>query len=128
MNCDIFHTQRWNFTLPDCMFFTEVDCSNSVSVRYLLDFKGNGLRSNLDPYSTLVAEGKWDGDKKRLDMVGCRILDGNGTVGDCSIRLSLRLPMLYTIRERNLIVGEIWSSRRPNETGYFGRVKFSRRV
>ncbi|CAI9087447.1 OLC1v1021517C1 [Oldenlandia corymbosa var. corymbosa] len=128
VNCDILQSGRSNVTLPSSVFFNEVECWESGFVRYLLGFMSNGARSNFNPNATVTAEGKWEHDKRRLDMVACRMLDGKGTVGDCSIRLSLRLPMFYNLRGRDFIVGEIWSSRRQDETGYFGRVKFRSRI
>ncbi|CAI9087465.1 OLC1v1021540C1 [Oldenlandia corymbosa var. corymbosa] len=97
INCDIFQKQRRKSGLPNELFIIPLHWWENGFVRYLLDFSGNGATSGIEPNSTLVAEGKWDWDKTRLDMVGCRILDGNGTVGDCAIHVSLRLPMLYTI-------------------------------
>ncbi|KAL3522274.1 hypothetical protein ACH5RR_015108 [Cinchona calisaya] len=123
-NCDVLHGEKGNFTLPRSLIFDKIECSESGFVRNFMIFGSSEVRLGFEPNATLVAEGKWDGEKKRLDMVGCRILDGAGTVGDCSVRLSLRFPLVYTMRQRNFIVGELWSSKSLNESGYFGRGEF----
>ncbi|KAG9140360.1 hypothetical protein Leryth_019606 [Lithospermum erythrorhizon] len=111
------------------MLFHKIDSlgEEDENVRFLLrGWNGYRYRIPLMPSVMLISEGKWDKEKKRLDMVGCRILSGeqeNGSVGDCSVRLSLRMPSKWTITERSAIVGEMWSSKRVNELGYFGSVE-----
>ncbi|KAB1201053.1 hypothetical protein CJ030_MR0G005168 [Morella rubra] len=48
----------------------------------------------------------------------------NAVVGDCSIRLSLLLPAIWSLRNRSTIVGEIWSEKDVNSTGYFDKIGF----
>ncbi|GFS34632.1 DUF2921 family protein, putative [Actinidia rufa] len=83
-----------------------------------------------DPTTSLVAEGLWDGNKNRLCIVACRILNstdalGNARASDCSIRLSLTFPAFWSIRNRNSIVGQIWTNKTVNDdSGYFDRIPF----
>ncbi|KAH6790590.1 hypothetical protein C2S51_005596 [Perilla frutescens var. frutescens] len=116
--------------IPSAMYFNEIECLEDGRVRFLLGFGDlghNGYRLPFEPNLTLVTEGRWDRKKKRLNMVGCRIFsDGDeGFVGECLIRVSLRFPARWTLRDRSSVVGELWSIRSANESGYFGRVAFS---
>ncbi|KAL3519761.1 hypothetical protein ACH5RR_017910 [Cinchona calisaya] len=130
VSCRIVHGQKGkgNIMLPSSMIFRKIECLECGFVRYFLEFQKSNVKLSSEPNETLVVEGKWDGEKNRLDMVGCRILDGQGTVEDCSVRLSLIFPLVYSLRQRNFMVGEIWSNRSFNESGYFGRVEFGRRI
>ncbi|KAL6991069.1 hypothetical protein U1Q18_009189 [Sarracenia purpurea var. burkii] len=118
--------------LPGFMSFRGIDCTGNGKVRYLLDFSNssyNGFRYPFNPNTMLVAEGAWNGKKKHLDLVACRILNTMDSVtkalfGDCSIRLSLRLPSTLSLRNRSPVVGQMWSSKGTNELGYFGRLEF----
>ncbi|KAL3627771.1 hypothetical protein CASFOL_029134 [Castilleja foliolosa] len=117
-----------NNVMPSVMYLTRIQCLEDGRVRFLLGFGDdgrNGFRSSFQPNTTLVSEGKWDPKQKRLNMVGCRIFSDwdEGFVGECLIRLSLRFPAKWTLRDRSIVVGEMWSSTSVNETGYFGRVK-----
>ncbi|KAL6573994.1 hypothetical protein OROHE_001536 [Orobanche hederae] len=119
-----------NSSMPSVMYLTQIECLGAGRVRFLLGFGDhgqNGYRSSFEPNATLVSEGKWDAKKRRLNMVGCRIFSDwdDGFVGECLIRLSLRFPARWTLRDRSSVVGELWSSRSVNETGYFGRVMLS---
>ncbi|XP_059664009.1 uncharacterized protein LOC132309742 [Cornus florida] len=118
--------------LPTFVSFSEIQCSEDVQkLRYLIDFSNSSYGFYYQPFNsdtTLVAEGSWDGKKNRLCIVACRILNssdslGNVRVGDCSIRLSLRYPAVWSIKQRG-IVGQIWSNRTVNDSGYFHRIKF----
>ncbi|XP_047972417.1 uncharacterized protein LOC125215136 isoform X1 [Salvia hispanica] len=116
--------------LPSVMYFNEIECLGDGRVRFLLGFGDSGHNGNglpFEPNVTLVTEGRWDWKRKRLNMVGCRIFsDGDeGFVGECLIRVSLRFPARWTLRERSPVVGELWSTRSSNESGYFGRVTLS---
>lgn len=116
--------------VPEFMVFDEVECLENGRVRYMLRLLNSSQSSyNLpfDPSTTLVAEGVWDGVKKRMDLVACRIVNATeslskGSVGDCSIRLILRVPAWFSLRNRSVIIGQMWSKKMVNESGYFGRV------
>ncbi|XP_011085666.1 uncharacterized protein LOC105167592 [Sesamum indicum] len=129
VSCNFLGRGNGNFT-PSVMYFNQIECLDGGTVRFLLGFGDlghNGYGLPFEPNKTLVSEGKWDGKKRRLNMVACRIFgDGDeGFVGECLIRLSLRFPARWTLRERSYIVGELWSSRSVNESGYFGSVSLS---
>ncbi|KAH7837203.1 hypothetical protein Vadar_010948 [Vaccinium darrowii] len=98
-------------------------------LKYMEDCGYNGHRSPFSPSTLLVAEGLWNGMKKHLDLVACRIFNvedtmGKASLGDCSIRLSLRLPSTLSLRSRSTVVGQIWSNRSMNDSGYLGRISF----
>ena len=81
------------------------------------------------PNMTLIGEGWWDAKNNRLCVVACRILNtmqslANAHIGDCSIRLSLRFPAIWLIRSRSNIVGQIWSNKTVDDSGYFNRIMF----
>ncbi|KAG8385554.1 hypothetical protein BUALT_Bualt03G0057300 [Buddleja alternifolia] len=126
VNCNFLGGRNHNF-MPSAVYFKEIECLEDGRVRFLLvfgDFRGNGYWLPFEPNVTLVTEGKWDMENRRLNMVGCRIFSDwdEGLVGECLIRLSLRFPARWTLRDRSAVVGELWSSRRVNESGYFARV------
>ncbi|XP_059663999.1 uncharacterized protein LOC132309732 [Cornus florida] len=115
------------------MSLFEIQCSEVVQkVRYLLEFSNSSYGYYYQPFNLstrLVAEGSWDGKKNRLCIVACRILNpsdslGNARVGDCSTRLSLRYPAVWSIKQRLGIVGQIWSNKSENDSGYFPRIRF----
>ncbi|CAA0825287.1 Protein of unknown function (DUF2921 [Striga hermonthica] len=126
VNCNFLGRGNNSF-MPSVMYLNVIECLDDGRVRFLLkfeDFGVSGYHVLLEPNATLVSEGKWDPKQKRLNMVGCRIFSDwdEGFVGECLIRLSLRFPARWTLRERSTVVGELWSSRSVNETGYFERV------
>ncbi|OVA07768.1 Protein of unknown function DUF2921 [Macleaya cordata] len=118
--------------LPNSMSFSGIQCSDKGRLRLLIGFSDGsyfGYNQPLVPNTTLVGEGVWDGEKNRLCVVACRILNfmdslANASVGDCSIRLSLRFPAILSIRNRSSVVGQIWSNGTTNGSGYFDRVSF----
>ncbi|KAL8119620.1 uncharacterized protein LOC141724372 [Apium graveolens] len=121
---------RGSEVVPTIMVFDEVECLENGRVRYLLRLLNSSPSSFhllFDPSTTLVAEGEWDWVKKRMDLVACRIVNyteslSKGSVGDCSIRLILRVPAWFSLRNRSVIVGQMWSKKMVNESGYFARV------
>ncbi|CAK9181811.1 unnamed protein product [Ilex paraguariensis] len=114
------------------MSFHEIECLEDGKVRYLIMFwnlSRNAIPVPFDPYITLVGEGAWDWRKRRFNMVACRILNitdslDKGSVGDCSIRLSLHIPSTLSLRNRSFVVGQMWSTRSLNDSSYFGTVAF----
>ncbi|KAL1821567.1 hypothetical protein ACET3Z_016436 [Daucus carota] len=81
-----------------------------------------------DPSATLVGEGLWDKKTNSLVIVACRISGSNSfgeaRVGDCSFRLSLYYPSVWSIKNRDRAVGEIWTNKTAQDVGYFGPIKF----
>ncbi|KAK4361121.1 hypothetical protein RND71_020073 [Anisodus tanguticus] len=126
-DCDFLGGDVLNFR-PTLMWFSEIECGDNGRGRFLLSF-GDGVhtRPSYLINQTLVAEGKWDEKTKTVDMIGCRIFNGSdaaekGFVGDCVVRLSLRLPNQWTLKERSVVVGEIWKRKDSNESGNYGKV------
>ncbi|VFQ88544.1 unnamed protein product [Cuscuta campestris] len=133
-NCDLIDGISSKFT-PYDMYFKEIECSKeSGRTRYLLFFRKQrrtDFEIPFDQNATLVTEGKWNQKKKRLEMVVCRVLKDSDVssskhlIGDCTIRLSLRMPSRWTLRERSDFVGNIWSTaKNSNESGYFPNMTF----
>ncbi|CAL5390707.1 unnamed protein product [Camellia sinensis] len=115
--------------LPRVMSMDSIQCSEDErKVRFLIQF-GNGsymgYNQPFEPNSTLVAEASWDEEKGQLCIVACRVLKDDH-VGDCSIRMSLRYPALWSIKNREGIVGQIWTTKTVNEEGYFNKIMFGR--
>ncbi|KAI8012575.1 hypothetical protein LOK49_LG06G00720 [Camellia lanceoleosa] len=106
--------------LPRVMSMVSIQCSEDErKVRFLIQFgKGSYMVYDqpFEPNSTLVAEASWDAEKSQLCIVACRVLKDDH-VGDCSIRMSLRYPALWSIKNREAIVGQIWTNKTVNEEG-----------
>ena len=118
--------------LPQFISIREVHCSEvEDKLHVMVKFQNNSYDyyRTFNPSTTLIAEGSWDGEKTRLCLVACRILtDGDSPadarIGDCSIGLSLTFPEILSIRNRSSVVGEIWSSKTVNDTGFFSKIVF----
>ncbi|XP_057506566.1 uncharacterized protein LOC130789780 [Actinidia eriantha] len=121
--------------LPSVMSLNDLRCSSGDEHegQYLVEFGNHSYfwyYQPFDPTTSLIAEGSWDGNKNRLCIVACRILNstndlGNARASDCSIRLSLTFPAFWSIRNRNSIVGQIWTNKTVNDSGYFDRITFA---
>ncbi|KAG4213551.1 hypothetical protein ERO13_A01G063950v2 [Gossypium hirsutum] len=95
--------------LPGSISLSVVDCSDVLKrVQILLTFDDNTKPSRhekrFDPNTTLIGEGIWDDKKNQLHVLLCRFLDitnswSNAHVGDCTTRLSLRFPAIWSIKE-----------------------------
>ncbi|XAR66464.1 hypothetical protein NMG60_11012719 [Bertholletia excelsa] len=116
--------------LPGFMSLKEIDCTNWKG-RYLLEFWNSsliGYQLAFDPNTTLVAEGKWNKQRKHLDLAACRlnvtVSMAKASLEDCSIRLSMRFPSTLSLRNRSRIIGQMWSSKSTSDSGYFGKVGF----
>ncbi|KAF7146190.1 hypothetical protein RHSIM_Rhsim04G0021200 [Rhododendron simsii] len=122
-----------NDELPSEMTLNAIQCSEEQHrVQYVIQFGSGYQYLALDPNTALVGEGSWDEKKNQLCIVACRFLNStdsleNARVGDCSIRLSLRYPAFWTIRNRTSILGQIWTNKTANESGYFNRITFRNR-
>ncbi|XP_059663998.1 uncharacterized protein LOC132309731 [Cornus florida] len=112
-----------------------IQCSEDVQkakLRYLVIFSNSsyvGYDQPFNPSTRLVAEGALDGKKKQMCIIACRILNPsdsleNTHVGDCSTRLSLRYPAVWSIKQRLGFVGQIWSNRTKNDSGCIHRIRF----
>ena len=119
--------------LPRIMATKGIKCSGAKQqLQLLIKFQNVGKLEYYRPFNpstTLVGEARWDDKRNRLCVVACRILNttnslANARVGDCSIRLSLRFPATWPIRNRSSMVGQIWSNRMVNDSEYFSRIMF----
>ncbi|WMV16030.1 hypothetical protein MTR67_009415 [Solanum verrucosum] len=126
-NCDFLGGNLSNFR-PTSMWLNAIECGDNGRGRFLLSF-GDGVHTRPTNLinQTIVAEGKWNEKTKTVDMIGCRIFNGSdaaekGSVGDCVVRLSLRLPKQWTLKERSVVVGEIWKRKDSNQSGIYGKV------
>lgn len=128
-NCTPFDGNVEN--LPRALSFNALQCSD-YNQRVLVEFHNNTRGEyyrGFSPNTTLVGEGLWDVKKNELCIVACQILNASDSlayahVGDCSIRLSLRFPAIWSIRDRRSIVGKVWSNKTVNDSGYFESIKF----
>ncbi|KAK3005697.1 hypothetical protein RJ639_017623 [Escallonia herrerae] len=118
---------------PNFMTLIAIDCSNDgQTIRYLVEFSKMSFvvyYKFLNPTRTFVAEASWDAKQNRLSIVACRILNqfdplGSAHVGDCSIRMSLRYPAVWSIGNPVMTEGQIWTTKSVDESGYFDRLKF----
>ena len=117
---------------PKFMSFDQVECQDDGKVHMLLWFSNSSshLFRTFIVDTTLVSEGAWQKKKKnQLYVVACRILNvtnslADAFVGDCLIKLNLRFPATMSIKNRSTIVGQIWSNRTMNDSGYFGKIVF----
>ncbi|XP_022735587.1 uncharacterized protein LOC111288908 [Durio zibethinus] len=119
--------------LPRVISLRMIQCSDDkLSLRLLIEFPNNshmGYYSCFNFSTSLVGKGSWDAKKNRLCIVACRIYDASSSlqkshVGDCTTRLSLRFPAILSIRNTNTVLGEIWSEKPRNESGFFDRFVF----
>ncbi|KAI8557783.1 hypothetical protein RHMOL_Rhmol04G0036800 [Rhododendron molle] len=132
-NCTPLVGKDDNDELPSEMTLNAIQCSEEEhKVQYVIKFGSGYQYLALDPNTALVGEGSWDEKKNQLCIVACRFLNStdsldNARVGDCSIRLSLWYPAFWTIRNRTSILGQIWTNKTANESGYFNRITFRSR-
>ncbi|KAK2982606.1 hypothetical protein RJ640_024666 [Escallonia rubra] len=132
LNCSSCTAFGGNFGyLPTRMSLHALECSDEeMKLRYLIEFP-NDTRfdwyyQSFDPNTTLIGEGSWDNRWNRLCIVACRILKNStdARVGDCSIRLSLRYPSVWSIKQSVSVEGQIWTNKSVNDPGYFDRITF----
>ncbi|KAK7313028.1 hypothetical protein VNO77_37366 [Canavalia gladiata] len=116
--------------LPYIVSLEGMVCSDvKQRVKVLIGF-GNidsGYRWSFNPNATLVGEGWWDERKNQLHVIACRFLGVEESVasvhvGDCSTRMSLRIPKIWSINDASSIVGQIWSNKTVGDAAYFKRI------
>ncbi|KAK8648431.1 hypothetical protein V6N13_129183 [Hibiscus sabdariffa] len=120
--------------LPGSMSLEVVNCTEvRKRVRIFLNFEDNikfsSLYHRFNPNTTLIGEGIWDDKKNQLHVLLCRFLDianswSNARVGDCTTRLSLWFPAIWSIKETSTIIGQIWTNKTKDDSGYFERIVF----
>ncbi|XWS18389.1 hypothetical protein CRYUN_Cryun32bG0039300 [Craigia yunnanensis] len=118
--------------VPSFMFFRQLKCVDKGKMQILLGFRNSSTTRTVfpfDPNTTLIGEGAWDEKKNRVCGVACRVLNfrdslTRASVGDCSIKFSLRYPKVLSLRNRDSLVGKIWSDKSEDDPGYFGMIRF----
>ncbi|GLT64061.1 hypothetical protein SLA2020_365750 [Shorea laevis] len=120
--------------VPRIMSMYMIECSEDKErMRVLLEFPNTSyvsFRRSFNPETTLVGEGTWDETEHQLCIVACRISGvteeswDNALVGDCSTKLSLRFPAIWSIEDVSNIVGKIWTNKTVQESGYFNGIMF----
>ncbi|XP_068665372.1 uncharacterized protein [Aristolochia californica] len=132
-NCAAQKCSPFDGFLPRFMSIGVIQCSDGEKVHLKFQFYNSTSFAYkyrpLAPKSTWVSEGIWDGEKNRLCLVACPLMNFtnsfiNVSTGDCSIRLSLHLPAVLTLQKRSVAVGSIWSIKDPSAAGYFERIDF----
>ncbi|KAI3466117.1 hypothetical protein Pfo_022780 [Paulownia fortunei] len=117
--------------LPRFLSLSPIQCSGSErKLRYMATFQNISYADQsfgLD--STLIGEASWDDKNNQLFGLACRILNpashlGNA-VGDCTMRLSLRYPSIWTIRNDAKVVGQFWSNKTVEDSGYFRKINLT---
>ncbi|TYG47509.1 hypothetical protein ES288_D11G344900v1 [Gossypium darwinii] len=124
---------RLNGYLPHFLSFSSIRCSEvERRIRVLIEFRNTShVRKypSFNPNTTLIGEGTWDDRENQLFVLVCRFLDigeswSNAHVGDCTTRLSFRFPAILSIRETSSAMGQIWTTKTANDSGYFDRTIF----
>ncbi|XP_027342936.1 uncharacterized protein LOC113855489 [Abrus precatorius] len=121
--------------LPSLMSLKGIECSltnKKHRLRVLVRFSNISnywISQNFNPKTMLVGEGWWDEKKNMLCVVACHIMGKASSlvgthVGDCSIRLRLRFPSIWSINSTSSIVGQIWSNKTTIDPGYFKMITF----
>ncbi|KAK2369501.1 putative DUF2921 family protein [Trifolium repens] len=88
------------------------------------------IEKGFNPKTMLIGEGWWDEKKNALYVVACHFIgimksSWDGTrIGDCSVRLRLSFPSVWSIENTNSIVGQIWSNKTTNDPNYFKMITF----
>ncbi|KAK7324582.1 hypothetical protein VNO77_28256 [Canavalia gladiata] len=121
--------------LPSLLSLKGIECSftnKKHRLRVLVRFSNISnywISRSLNPKTMLVGEGWWDEKKNMLYVVACHIMGKASSlagthVDDCSIRLRLRFPSIWSINSTSSIVGQIWSKKTINDPGYFKMITF----
>ncbi|KAJ0045115.1 hypothetical protein Pint_04559 [Pistacia integerrima] len=119
--------------LPTAVSFEQIQClEEGKRLRVLVNFPSRSYASFYQPFNlgtTLIGEGLWDDKINQLCVVACRFLNttdslSNAQVGDCTTRLRLGFPAIWSIRDTSNVVGIIWSNKSVNDSGYFNKIMF----
>ncbi|KAK7244302.1 hypothetical protein RIF29_39122 [Crotalaria pallida] len=127
-------TRESSGQLPSLLSLRGIECShkNKPRFRFLMEFLNTTyyqINQGFNPKNMLLGEGWWDEKNNRLCVVACHViakessLDG-AHVDDCSVRLTLRIPSILSIKNSSSIEGQIWSNKIANDAGYFRRITF----
>ncbi|KAM7279857.1 hypothetical protein ACFE04_006991 [Oxalis oulophora] len=120
--------------LPSTMSLRNIDClEDEKKLRLMLEFHKDSMYYGFDPrvsfVKTLVGEGSWDEKNNQLCVTACLLLGvtdslAKAHVGECSTRLSLKIPAIWSIKDSSTVFGQIWSNKAANESGYFKKILF----
>ncbi|KAJ1401894.1 hypothetical protein SESBI_28418 [Sesbania bispinosa] len=120
--------------LPSLMSLKSIECSltNKERLRVMMIFSNISnywIDQGFNPKTMLVGEGWWDEKKNMLCIVACHIMGTASSlagtqVGDCSVRIKLRFPSIWSINNTDRLVGQIWSNKTANDPGYFKMITF----
>ncbi|PRQ31324.1 hypothetical protein RchiOBHm_Chr5g0034211 [Rosa chinensis] len=120
--------------LPSVIALRDIEClEDKRRLRVLLQFadmRNIWYHMPCNPSTTLVGEGSWVAEKNQLYVVACPFLDAGADsfnsshVGDCSTRLSLTFPVIWTIRDTRSTAGHIWSNKTVKVLGYSENITF----
>lgn len=121
--------------LPYMMSLKGAECSqgNKHRLKVMMVFSNKSdywIEKGFNPKTTLVGEGWWDEKKNSLCIVACHFIGMmksslNGIrLGDCSVRLRLKFPSVWSIKNTNSIIGQIWSNKSANDPNYFKMITF----
>lgn len=118
--------------LPHFMTVGGIQCSDGGRLHLYLGFSNSRHYSHNVPFvpeRTIIGEGIWNGKKNRLCIVGCQLSNftdslASTSVGECTVRFTLRFPAVLSIRVRNMAMGHIWTDRSAKEPGYFEKIAF----
>ncbi|KAI4371059.1 hypothetical protein MLD38_019335 [Melastoma candidum] len=117
--------------VPNHIHLSTVQCSDQGKVSLVVSFRNSSryLGYSFVPGSFLLGEGEWDPKAKRVCSVMCHIFNYTESIadsffGDCSIKMCVRLPATFSIIIRSAGVGEIWSTKAADDSGYFPKIAF----
>ncbi|CAL5200886.1 unnamed protein product [Lathyrus oleraceus] len=121
--------------LPYMMSLKVSECSNENKhrLKVMMVFSNKSdywVEKGFNPKTMLIGEGWWDEKKNSLCVVACHFIGmtksslNEARIGDCSVRLSLRFPSVWSIKNTNNIVGQIWSNKSANDPNYFKMITF----
>lgn len=122
--------------LPPSVSLNLIECTftKKKQLRVLVNFGNHSYEDFGDnvfnPRTTLVGEGWWDEKKNHFDIVACHFLGLSSSsfsrahVGDCSVRLRLRFPSVWSIKDTSTVVGKMWSNKAGKDLDHFKGITF----
>ncbi|XP_023768395.1 uncharacterized protein LOC111916983 [Lactuca sativa] len=131
-NQDTGHPLSFPFS-PSFLSLYAIQCSpHERKLRFLVEFqdrRNSRYDQSFNPNITLIGDGTWNGTNNELCILACHILNqtdplGSAHVGDCSIRLTLYFPEVRSIMNTHTTEGQIWSTKKADDVGYFEPIKF----
>ncbi|KAI3755790.1 hypothetical protein L1987_55596 [Smallanthus sonchifolius] len=130
-NCSLFGQD--NGYLPTFVSLYAIQCSREDNkLRFLVEFQDRRFTrydQSFRPDISLIGEGTWNGGKDELCIAACPILNqsdplGSARVGDCSIRLIMWFPAVWSITKTHTTEGQIWNTKFTDDSWSFRMAKF----